>query len=95
MLNSIIDEVIVSFSEAGFPEEEARLKGYKEGLSSNDPAVSLSAAENIIGFCHAKAWGDLNVAGRSSRYEGTNEWDDALDELRKTTRQYIRKKISP
>lgn len=83
MKSEIIDNVINAFLESGFDVEVERLTAYKKELESDDYVIRLQAAENIISFCHTKAWGDLAVAGKCNNYLTLKEWSNALTKLSK------------
>jgi len=92
MSHQIFRDVIDSFSEAGFQEEALRLEHLLDLLGSEDASKSIKAAEDIISWCHPKAWGDLNVAGRVARYQGDiYQWKKKLNELEKAAKRELKK----
>lgn len=77
----IVDDIIAAFEESGLKVEANRLRGFINNLDSDSLSIRQCAADEIISFCHPKAWGDLAVANNSSRYRSVHDWDMALAEL--------------
>ncbi len=89
---NIIDDVIAEFKKSGFVEEAERLSGFQKQLLSNDEKEVILGGKNIIGFCHPKAWGDLNMVDRSESFNSIKEWDAMLSRLKKYANKTIKKK---
>lgn len=85
----IIDRIINSFFEADFDTEGQRLASFKQDLLSEKKELRIKAAQNIIGYCHPKVWGDLSVYGKCGAYNTLQEWDTALAQLRKSARNIM------
>jgi hypothetical protein len=90
-VNSIIDDVITEFKKSDFKEEAERLVGFQKQLLSSDDKEVIFGGKNIIGLCHPKAWGDLNMVDRSESFSSIKEWDETLDRLKKHTNRIIKK----
>ena len=78
---TIIDEVIDAFVDAGFVKEADRLTSFKLKLLSDDPQEKAKACKDITGFCQLKVWGDLAVHNKGQIYGTLNEWNAALTQL--------------
>lgn len=87
-----IDDVIAEFKKSGFVEEAERLSGFQKQLLSNDEKEVILGGKNIIGFCHPKVWGDLNMVDRSESYNSIKEWDATLNRLKKYANKIVKKK---
>lgn len=87
---NIIDRIIQDFDIAGYRSEADRLRGFKSKLFSNNESEKKDGAENIIGFCHIKAWGDLNMADRCESYKSNQDWINSLEELRRFAKKAVR-----
>lgn len=88
---SVIDDVIAEFKKSGFIEEAERLIGFQKKLLSNDEKEVTLGGKNIIGFCHPKAWGDLNMVDRSESFNSIKEWDATLNRLKKYTNRIVKR----
>lgn len=91
-MDNIIDCVVAEFQKSGFIEEAERLSGFQKQLLSDDEKEVILGGKNIIGFCHPKAWGDLNMVDRSESYNSIKEWDATLNRLKKYANKIIKKK---
>lgn len=92
---NIIDRVVAEFQKSGFNGEAERLIGFQKQLSSSDEKEVILGGKNIIGFCHPKAWGDLNMVDRSESFSSIQEWDATLARLKKYANKVIKKKSGP
>jgi len=74
-----LTEIVEALLAHGFVRDAQELQKRLPRLASTDPTERASAANEIIGMCHPKWLGDLNVPLR--------DWWDLLDRARIFTRQ--------
>jgi hypothetical protein len=76
----LVERLIAALRESGFPDEVDRLTLNLHKLLHGSQAERTEAAELIIGLCHVKAYGDLNI---SFNGEGRNPLLDHLAAIKR------------